>query len=383
MSKRIYLDYAASTPVDKEVMAAMFPYFKKEWGNPSSLHSFGQKARAVIENARERVAKFLSCQPLEVVFTSGATEANNLVIQGLLRSQKKPHVITSQIEHESVLSPIRELESEGVAEVTYIAPNKEGIIDPVDVARAIKENTVLVSIMYVNSEIGTIQPIAEIGAIVKPPVLFHTDAVQAAQFLDCSVQKLGVDLLTLSSHKIYGPKGVGVLYIKEGTMLSPLNVGGGQEQGMRSGTENVAGIVGMGVAVAEVQNPKASVRNIKIRQLRDLLTKEVLKKIPGSLLTGSSTSRLPNNAHFRFQSIHGKDLAMLLDQKGFAVSTGSACSEKTEEPSHVLLALGLSIEESLSALRVTLGKQTTKEEVVKFIKTLCLSVERLRANKVQ
>ena len=394
MSKRIYLDYAASTPVDKEVMAAMSLYFKKEWGNPSSLHSFGQKARAAMESAREKVAKFLSCQPLEVVFTSGATEANNLAIQGVAKNFKfqnpsvKPHIITSAMEHESILSPIQELEGRGIIEVTYVKPGKEGIIDPADIGKAIKENTILISIMYANSEIGTIQPIAEIGALLKvkdqrSKVLFHTDAVQAAQFLDCNVQKLGVDMLTLSSHKIYGPKGVGVLYIKEGTMLSPLNVGGGQEQGMRSGTENVAGIVGMGAAVEEIQDPKASVRNIKIRQLRDLLFKEVLKKIPGSLLTGSPTSRLPNNAHFRFQGIHGKDLAMLLDQKGFAVSTGSACSEKTEEPSKVLLALGLNIEESLSALRVTLGKQTTKEEVVKFIKTLCFSVEKLRANKVQ
>ncbi|MBI2642103.1 MAG: cysteine desulfurase [Candidatus Wildermuthbacteria bacterium] len=360
MSKRIYFDYAASSPLDGEVLKAMLPYLKKEWGNPSSAHSFGQKARAALERAREKVAKFLSCQPLEVVFTSGATEANNLVIQGLLQSQNSPHVITSKIEHESVLSPIQELEVKGVVEATYIAPNKEGIIDPADVQKAIKANTILVSIMYANSEIGTIQPIAEIGAMIqklkienrKSKIVFHTDAVQAAQFLDCDVQKLGVDLLTLSGHKIYGPKGVGVLYIKERTSLSPLHVGGGQEQGMRSGTENVAGIVGMGEAVEEVQNPKASVRNIKIRQLRDLLIKEVLKKIPGSLLSGSPTLRLPNNAHFRFQGIHGKDLAILLDQKGFAVSTGSACSEKTEEPSHVLLALGLSVEESLSALRV-------------------------------
>lgn len=385
MAKRIYLDYASSTPVDTEVLKAMLPYFKKEWGNPSSMHSFGQKGRVAIEQAREKAAKFLNCKPLEIVFTSGATEANNLAIQGVLRNvvfKKKPHVVTSAIEHESVLSPIQELESKGVVEATYVKPDKEGFLNPLDVQKAIKENTALVSIMYANSEIGTIQPIEEIGATVKPPVLFHTDAVQAAQFLDCDVQKLGVDLLTLSGHKIYGPKGVGVLYVKEGTALSPINVGGGQEQGMRSGTENVAAIVGMGAAVEEVSNPKASVRNIKIRQLRDTLMKEILKKIAGSSLTGSRIQRLFNNTHFRFEGVHGKDLAMLLDQKGFAVSTGSACSEKTEEPSHVLLALGLSVEDSLSALRVTLGKQTTKEEIAKFVKALVFAVEKLRTGGV-
>ncbi|MDP2637136.1 MAG: cysteine desulfurase family protein, partial [bacterium] len=253
MKKQIYLDYAASSPLDPTVLKAMMPYLRQEWGNPSSSHSFGQRSRAAIENSRETVAKFLNCGPLEVVFTSGATEANNLAIQGVLKTKNyqlktaKPHVIVSKIEHESVLSPIQELEAQGKIKATYIAPNKEGIISPADIEKAIQNNTVLVSIMYANSEIGTIQPIAEVGVLLKKAkIVFHTDAVQAAQFLDCDVQKLGVDLLTLSGHKIYGPKGVGALYIKERTGLSPLNVGGGQEQGMRSGTENVAGVVGMG-----------------------------------------------------------------------------------------------------------------------------------------
>ncbi|OHA63164.1 MAG: hypothetical protein A2842_00020 [Candidatus Wildermuthbacteria bacterium RIFCSPHIGHO2_01_FULL_48_25] len=389
MKKQIYLDYAASSPLDPGVLKAMMPFLRREWGNPSSSHSFGQRSRAAIENSRETVAKFLNCSPLEVVFTSGATEANNLAIQGVLKSasSKRPHVIVSKIEHESVLSPIQELEAQGKIEATYIAPNKEGITDPADVEKVLKTNTALVSIMYANSEIGTIQPIAEIGALLKvnsqkSKVVFHTDAVQAAQFLDCDVQKLGVDILTLSGHKVYGPKGVGALYIKEGTAVSPLHVGGGQEQGMRSGTENVAAIVGMGAAIEEILNPKSEIRNIKMRQLRDFLMKEVLRKITGSSLTGSRTQRLPNNAHFRFKSVHGKDLAMMLDQKGFAVSTGSACSEKTEEPSHVLLALGIPVQECVSALRVTLGKQTTKEEVAKFIKTLATTVEKLRGKGV-
>src|SRR3989344_3036042 len=389
MKKQIYLDYAASSPLDPGVLKAMMPFLRQEWGNPSSSHSFGQRSRAAIENSRETVAKFLNCSPLEVVFTSGATEANNLAIQGVLKSasSKRPHVIVSKIEHESVLSPIQELEAQGKIEATYIAPNKEGITDPADVEKVLKTNTALVSIMYANSEIGTIQPIAEIGALLKvnsqkSKVVFHTDAVQAAQFLDCDVQKLGVDILTLSGHKVYGPKGVGALYIKEGTAVSPLHVGGGQEQGMRSGTENVAAIVGMGAAIEEILNPKSEIRNIKMRQIRDFLMKEVLRKIKGSSLTGSRTQRLPNNAHFRFKSVHGKDLAMMLDQKGFAVSTGSACSEKTEEPSHVLLALGIPVQECVSALRVTLGKQTTKEEVAKFIKTLATTVEKLRGKGV-
>src|SRR3989344_9270372 len=329
MKKQIYLDYAASSPLDPGVLKAMMPFLRREWGNPSSSHSFGQRSRAAIENSRETVAKFLNCSPLEVVFTSGATEANNLAIQGVLKSasSKRPHVIVSKIEHESVLSPIQELEAQGKIEATYIAPNKEGIIDPADVEKVLKTNTALVSIMYANSEIGTIQPIAEIGALLKvnsqkSKVVFHTDAVQAAQFLDCDVQKLGEDLLTLSGHKVYGPKGVGALYIKEGTAVSPLHVGGGQEQGMRSGTENVAAIVGMGAAIEEILNPKSEIRNIKMRQLRDFLMKEGLRKITGSSLTGSRTQPLPNNTPFRFKSVLRKN------RRAFARTAcfGDSCS---------------------------------------------------------
>ncbi len=392
--KKIYLDYASTSPVDKKVLQEMMPYLKKEFGNPSSLHGFGQRARAGIEKAREKIAKFLNCTPLEVVFTSGATEANNLAIQGVLRNLVsqcletkflggRPHIITSQIEHESVLSPCQALEQEGVAEVTYVKPDKEGIVHVEDIEKAIKDNTVLVSIMYANSEIGTIQPIVEIGAVAKKhKTLFHVDAVQAAQFLDCDVKKLGVDLLTLSSHKIYGPKGAGALYIKEGVMLNPLLLGGGQEQGFRSGTENVASIVGMGRAIEEIQNPRTALLNIKIRQLRDKLIKEILRRVEGSSLSGSKQKRLPNNVHIRFQGIAGQELATVLDQKGIAVSTGSACSEKTQEPSHVLLALGISLEDAMSSLRLTLGKYTTLEEVEKTIRILVATVAQLRKNLV-
>ncbi|MDO8474005.1 MAG: cysteine desulfurase family protein [bacterium] len=392
MKKRIYLDYASSTPIDRKVLAAMMPYFKNAFGNASSAHSFGQFARVAIEEARGIVSSFLNARPQEIVFTSGATEANNLAIQGLVRalagSKKKErvHIITSQIEHESVLSSLVLLEQEGLAEVTYIPVDKEGIVRVEDVKNAVKENTVLVSIMYANSEIGTVQPIAEIGEMIrelktknqKLKIVFHTDAVQAVQFLSCDAQKLKVNLLTMSSHKIYGPKGAGALYVKDGISIAPLIYGGGQEQGMRSGTENVAAIVGMGAAVQEVQNPKSKIQAIKIRQLRDLLIRGILKNVKGVELTGSKTSRLPNNVHVRVQGVEGRDMVVSLDQKGIAVSSGSACSEKNQEPSHVLLALGYSLEEASWGVRMTLGKNTTQDEIQKVMKMFILTVEQLR-----
>lgn len=388
MKRKIYLDYAASTPLDPKVLKAMMPYLKNAFGNPSSAHWFGQQARAAIERARETASSFLNVRAQEVVFTSGATEANNLAIQGVVRSRQKPHIVTSQIEHESVLSPCEDLEREGIAEVTYLPVDKEGIVKVEDVKKAIKENTVLVSIMYANSEIGTVQPIAEIGAMLKSyklqakslMPLFHTDAVQAAPFLDCDVQKLGVDLLTLSSHKIYGPKGAGVLYVKDGLLLSPSLYGGGQEQGLRSGTENVAAIVGMGTALQELQSPKLKIQNIRIRQMRDQLQKGILKNVKDAELTGSREKRLPNNIHIRVKGLDGRDMVILLDQKGIAVSSGSACSEKNQEPSHVLLALGYSLQEAASGVRLTLGKSTTVEEIQKVIRVFISTVEELRKN---
>ncbi|MCH7604427.1 cysteine desulfurase [Patescibacteria group bacterium] len=386
MRKRIYLDYAASTPVDKKVLKAMLPYVRNEYGNPSSVHSFGQKARVAIEEAREKAAHFLHCSASEIIFTSGATEANNLAIQGVIKRVQerrgKPHIVTSQIEHESVLAVCQQLEKEGVIQVSYLAVTREGLVRPKDVAAALKPNTVLVSVMYANSEIGTIQPIGEIGKILaeRRDVLFHSDAVQAAHFLDCNVEALRVDLLTLSAHKIYGPKGVGILYVKEGTLLHPLIIGGGQEFDVRSGTENVAAIVGMGVAVEELGDPRLPVTNIKIRQLRDKLMKTILKKIPDSKLTGfpNKDKRLSNNTHVRFKGIEGRDVVIVLDQKGIAVSTGSACSERTQEPSHVLLALGLSARDAESSLRITVGKYTTPEEIDRLLYILPRVVEQLR-----
>jgi len=377
--KTIYLDYAATTPVDKKVLDAMLPFLKGKFGNPSSLHAFGQEAKVAVEKARESVAEFLKCSPLEVLFTSGATEANNLALKGVLLQQKeRPHVITSAIEHESVLDVIKELENEGAVEASFIAPNKEGLVSVEDVRRAIKSNTKLISLMYANSEVGSVQPIAEMGKIAgKANVLFHTDAVQAANYLECSVKMLHADLLTLSSHKIYGPKGVGVLYVKEGTPLSAILRGGGQEQDMRSGTENVAGIVGMGEAVAELSNPKHQVRHVALRQLRDRLAKE-LGKVPGVSVTGTMGNRLPNNVHVVIEGVEGRDMVQLLDRKGIAVSTGSACSERSQSPSHVLLAMGYSEKEALSALRMTLGKETSKDDIATTVKAFKVAVEQLR-----
>ena len=394
MKKRVYLDYAATTPVDRKVLAAMMPYFKNAFGNPSSAHSFGQFARAGIEKTRETAASFLGARPQEIVFTSGATEANNLAIQVVVRAlaggkkKEKAHIIASQIEHESVLSPCEQLEQEGMAEITHVPVDREGLVRVEDVKNAVRENTALVSIMYANSEIGTVQPIAEIGAMLQRykvqgtryKMLFHTDAVQAAQFLDCDVKKLGVDLLTLSSHKIYGPKGAGALYVRDGVFLAPALYGGGQEQGLRSGTENVAAIVGMGVAIAEIQNPKSKIQSIKIRQMRDQLVRGILKNVKDAELTGSKEKRLPSNIHIRVRGLEGRDMVVFLDQKGVAVSSGSACSEKNQEPSHVLLALGYSLQEASSGVRITLGKSTTAEEVQKTIRIFIDAVEQLRKN---
>ncbi len=371
--KLVYLDYAASTPVDQKVQRAMTPFLRSEFGNPSSVHQLGQRSRVAVETARERIATFLGCSANEVVFTSGATEANNLAIQGIVAREsplQRPHVVTSAIEHESVLAPIQALEKEGTIEATYVKVGKEGIVNPQDVEKAIQKNTILVSIQYANSEVGTIQPIPHIAKIIKKykiqdtkyQILFHTDAVQAALYLDCSVEKLGVDMLTLSSHKIYGPKGVGVLYIRKGISIHPLFFGGGQEQDIRSGTENVGGIVGMGEAIREIQNPKSRVQNIRIRQLRDRLMKIIPQRISGAKLTGSLLQRLPNNVHVLIKGVEGKDVVLLLDQKGIAVSTGSACSERSQEPSHALLSMGYEQAEARSALRITLGKHTRRRD---------------------
>lgn len=379
---KIYLDYAATTPIDPKILREMLPYLKKDFGNPSSIYNIGQEARNAANGAREIVAGFLGCSSKEIIFTGSATEANNLAIFGAVKAAEtvKPHIIASQIEHHAVLEPYKELKKQGT-EVTFLPVDKDGLIRASDVKKAMKPNTVLVSIMYANNEIGTVEPISEIAKVVKktnPKTLFHTDAVQAVNYLECDVKKLGVDLFSLSSHKIYGPKGVGALYIKSGTKMKPLIYGGGHEGGLRSGTENIPGIVGLAAAIREVQNPKTRIQNIKIRQLRDKIIKTILKVIPGTRLNGSPIHRLPNNVNISFEGAEGEAMVITLDQKGIAVSTGSACSSGSLEASHVLLALGLSEEQAHGSLRITLGKHTTSGEVERFLKVLPPIVQRLR-----
>lgn len=391
MPKRIYLDYAATTPIDPRVLRAMSPFLKENFGNPSSVHYFGQKAQAAIDETREKVANFLGCAPEEIIFTGSATEANNLAIRGVIEAvnqniRKPLHIITSQIEHKAVLETCKDLEEKGI-EVTCLPVDNQGLIKISDLAKKIKENTVLVSIMYANNEMGSIQPIAEIGKLLKninrikekskvQKTYFHTDVVQAVNWLDCNVERFGADLLTLSGHKIYGPKGVGALYIKKGTPIKAQISGGGQEQGIRSGTENVAGIVGLGRAIEEVKNRKSKVK--KIKKLKDRLIRSILKTIPDSKLNGSLKDSLPNIANFSFKGAEGEAIVVALDQKGICVSTGSACAAKSLETSHVLLALGLSEEEAHTSVRFSLGRYTAQREINKVLKILPKVIEKLR-----
>ncbi|MFH0739511.1 MAG: cysteine desulfurase family protein [bacterium] len=403
--KRIYLDNAATTMIDKKVFSAMGPYLKSDFGNASSLHWFGQEAHNALSKARTQVADFLGCNFLEVFFTGSATESDNLAILGAIKDSRfkiparnashsgaggqdsRLHVITSQIEHPAVLEPIKYLEKIGEIEATYVGVGKEGIVKVEDVQKAIKENTVLVSIMYANNEIGTIQPIAEIGNMVKGfkiqdsrfKILFHTDAVQGANYLDCNVEKLGVDLLTLSGHKIYGPKGIGVLYKKKSVNLEPIIFGGHQEQGIRPGTENIASIVGFGEAIEGIRNQELRIKSgEKIQKLRDKLLDGILKNISGTSLNGSRENRLPNNVNISFSGVEGESILMALDQKGVAVSTGSACASGSLSPSHVLLGCGYSIEKAHGSIRFTLGKYNTEKEIDYVLKILPEIISRLR-----
>lgn len=391
MSKKIaYLDYSATTPLDSRVWQAMSPYFQDNFANASSIHQPGLRAKASVEQSRETIAKFLAAEAGEIYFTSGATESDNWAIFGLIKAIREkdsdfiPHIITSKIEHEAILEPLRTLEKEGV-KVTYLSADKNGLVARGDVAQAIKPNTVLVSIMYANNEVGTIQPIAAIGEIIRrandskrrQKIRFHTDATQAPAFCDCNVIKLGVHMLSFSAHKIYGPKGVGALYVRKGTPLRPLVYGGGQQGGLRSGTYNVAGIVGFAKAVELLKKENAG--NGGIKKLRDYLIGRVLKTIPATLLNGDRNSRLPSNAHFIFKGVEGESVLLMLSQKGIAISTGSACSSGSLEPSHVLLAMGLPPELAHGSVRVTIGRFTAKKELDLLIKELPPIIKKLRA----
>ncbi len=389
--RHIYLDSAASTPVADEVISEMLPYMKQQYGNPSSIHKFGRETARAIQLARKRVAGLVGALPREITFTSGGTEADNLALKGTAmrygkeivtiksKSPKKTRIITSSIEHDAVLEPCKDLEKIGFS-VTYLPVTAEGIVRPSDLKDAMTEEDVaLVSIMYANNEVGTIQPIQELARIAhESGALFHTDAVQAAGKIPINVKSLGIDMMSISSHKINGPKGVGALYIKSGLEINPIIHGGGQESTLRSGTENVPGIVGFGKA-CEVASQMLNQYQEQMTSLRDHLVKRVLCEIPHSRLNGSSTSRLPNNAHFTFFGVNGEDLIIKLDENGIAASTGSACSVKKQKPSHVLKAMGFSYEEVTGSLRFSIGMQNTKEEIENAVSTLSSVVEELRA----
>ena len=374
--KKIYLDYAATTPVDKRVLKAMEPYFSEKYGNSMSLHSFGQEAKLALENSRQILADLLNARPNEIIFTGSATESNNTVLKGIALAKKSGHIIISSIEHPCIVESAKWLEKQGF-EITKLPVDKFGMVNPEDVKNAIKENTILVSVIHASNEIGTIQPIAEIGKICREKkVLFHTDASQSFGKEPIDVEKMNIDLLTASSHKIYGPKGVGLLFIKSGIIIEPLLHGGGQENGLRGSTVNVAGIVGFARA-AEICQKEMKRENKKQIILRNKLIKEVLK-IKNSYLNGHPEKRLANNVNFSFDFVEGESLLMQLDMEGIACSTGSACSSFKLEPSHVLLATGLKPEQAHGSLRVSLGRFTTKKDIEKIIKVLPKIVEHIR-----
>ena len=378
-SRRIYFAHGATTPVLPEVFEAMAPYISEKYGNASSIHSFGREARMAVDGARESVATLVGANSSEIVFTSGGTESDNLAIKGvaLHRSRGKGHIVTSKIEHHAVLAPCEFLKNAGF-DVTVLPVSTDGFVDPADVEEAVRDDTILVSVMMANSEIGTIQPVREIGRIAhEKGALFHTDAVQAAGKMTIDVNRDGIDLLSLSSHKIHGPKGVGALYVKRGTKMEPLLHGGGHERGLRSSTENVPGIVGFGKAT-EVALRDLDETTEMMRSLRDKIIRTVPETIPNSYLNGHPVKRLVNNAHLRFDFIEGEGLVLHLDMMGIAASTGSACSTGSLEPSPVLLALGLRHEQAHGSLRITLGRENNHEEVDYFLEVLPGIVSKLR-----
>ena len=374
---KIYLDNAATTPVDREVIEEMLPYFTQKYGNASSLHSFGREARDAIEGSRERVAELIGAKSEEIIFTAGGTESDNIAIKGIAFRKGKGHIITSQIEHPAVMATCQHLERKGF-DVTYLPVDRYGMVNPEDVENAIRDDTILLTIMHANNEIGTIEPIEQIARIAKERgIPFHTDAVQSVGKIPVDVSKLDVDMLSISSHKIYGPKGVGALFIKEGLSLEPVMHGGGHEKGLRPSTENVPGIVSLGKACELAESRMEEDMKNMIR-LRNKLVEGVLE-IEESYLNGHPEKRLPNNAHFRFEAVEGESLLLSLDDKGIAGSTGSACSSKKLKPSHVLLAIGLNEVQAHGSLRLTLGRENTEEEIDYVIETLPEIVEKLRA----
>lgn len=378
--KRIYLDNAATTPTDKRVLEEMLPCFTEIYGNPSSLHTFGQDARHIMEESRDKIASFIGARPEEIVFTSGGTESNNSAIKGIAyaRRDKGNHIITSKIEHHSILEPCRFLEKQDFV-VTYLPVDKYGIVDPDEVKKAITDKTILISIMHANNEIGTIQPIREIGKMARDKgVYFHTDTVQTMGHLPVDVNDLNIDSLSASAHKLYGPKGVGILYVRKGVKISPFMHGGDQEKGRRASTHNVPGIAGFGKAI-ELAKQEMVTEMAQLTSLRDDLIKGILTRIDHSFLNGHPDLRLPNNVNVSIPYVEGESMLMNLDMEGIACSTGSACSSSSLEPSHVLIAIGLPHELCHGSLRFTLGRSTTKDDIEYVLEVLPAIVEKLRA----
>lgn len=378
--KRIYLDYAATTPCDPEVVKAMEPYFFEKFGNPSSIHSFGQEAKKGMEDAREILAKFIGAKPEEIVFTSGGTESDNFAIEGVAYALEKKgnHIITSAIEHHAILEPCKFLEKKGF-KITHVGVDKDGLINPEDITKAITDKTIFISVMHANNEIGTIQPISEIGRIAREKgIYFHTDAVQTVGHIPVNVDELNVDLLSLAGHKFYGPKGVGALYIRKGTRIERFLHGGDQERNRRASTQNITGIVGLGRAIELCKEKMSGEAEFQAR-LRDKLIKGITGKIAETRLNGSALKRLPNNVNISIRYIEGESMLLNLDMLGIAASTGSACTSTSLEPSHVLLAIGLPHEIAHGSLRLTLGRWTKEEDADYLLEHLPKIVAKLRA----
>lgn len=401
----LYLDYIATTPVDPEVKRTMEPYWQKKFGNPSSIYALGQEAIVAVDESRDKLADFLGCAPEEIYFTGSASEADNLAILGTISAvnskfqipNSELHAITTAIEHKAVLKPLERLEKQGL-QVSYIKPGRQGLISPSDIAAAFQPNTILVSIMAVNNEIGSVLLNKDIFNLIqnekkqryqkanklkaksyKLPLYFHSDAVQAAQFYELKIEKLGFDLLTLSAHKIYGPKGIGALYVKQGTAIEPLVFGGGQEAGLRSGTENVPYIVGFGKAIELARKQREKTKE-KLKLLQKKLWDGIVKKVPGVELVGPPLGglRAPNNVSLRVKGVSAENLIIACDQEGLAIASGSACTAGTVEPSHVLLAMGYDHKKASEVIRLSLGRPTSEKEIDEFLEIFPKVVKRLR-----
>lgn len=378
MNRRVYLDHNASTPVHPEVLQAMMPYFSERFGNPSSVHGFGREAREGLETAREQIAHMLRAGKEEIVFTSGGTESDNMAVKGVALARRRGHIITSQIEHHAVLRAVENLETAGF-EATYVGVDQSGMVDPDEVRRAVRPDTILISIMHANSEVGTIQPAREIGRIAREhEIPFHVDAVQTFGKVPVDLDAFGIDLLSFSGHKIYGPKGVAGLYIRKGTKMVSLQHGGEHERRRRAGTENVAGIVGFGKAV-EIRGRDMGEEALRLTALRNRLWEGIAGKVPDVRLNGHPTARLPGTCHLSFRHVESESIVLGLDLRGIGVSAGSACTSGSVEPSYVLVAMGMPLDWAMGAVRCSLGRSTTAEAVDYVIESVEPLVRKLRS----